>query len=150
MLLTAKNLTVSYGAIVALHEVSVEIQPGEIVALIGANGAGKTTLLRTISGLLKPSGGTITWLPPIEGDDKTLEYQVVTRDLVGMRPDEIVRLGISHVPEEQRRVVPCRDERPAVPREHQRVRLATVPRQPPQFPPCFHVPQANRAVVLTR
>jgi branched-chain amino acid transport system ATP-binding protein len=99
MLLSANNLTVSYGAITALHDVSVEIAPGEIVTLIGANGAGKTTLLRTISGLLRPSSGEITWCPPPETADKTLEYIGATRDLIGMRPDQIVRLGISHVPE---------------------------------------------------
>jgi branched-chain amino acid transport system ATP-binding protein len=98
VLLTAKNLTVSYGAITALQDVSVDIQPGEIVALIGSNGAGKTTLLRTFSGLLKPSAGAITWCPPAE-ESKTLEYFGATKDLVGLRPDQIVRLGISHVPE---------------------------------------------------
>ena len=104
MLLSADNLTVSYGAITALRDVSVQIAPGEIVALIGANGAGKTTLLRTISGLLKPSTGSVTWCPPQDPVEKnasapTLEYFGSTKDLVGLRPDQIVRLGISHVPE---------------------------------------------------
>jgi branched-chain amino acid transport system ATP-binding protein len=103
MLLSVNGLTVCYGVITALREVSIDIEPGEIVALIGANGAGKTTLLRTISGLLKPTGGEISWCPPgaqgEESDTKTLEYFGATKDLVGMRADQIVRLGISHVPE---------------------------------------------------
>jgi branched-chain amino acid transport system ATP-binding protein len=101
LLLSANNLTVAYGGITALRDVSVEIAPGEIVALIGANGAGKTTLLRTISGLLKPGEGSITWCPPAEeaGGTRTLEYFGATKDLVGLRPDQIVKLGISHVPE---------------------------------------------------
>jgi branched-chain amino acid transport system ATP-binding protein len=84
MLLTVTNLTVSYGMIEALHGVSVEIDSGEIVTLIGSNGAGKTTLLRTISGLLKPTAGSI---------------QFVDRDLTRLPPHEIVRAGISHSPE---------------------------------------------------
>jgi branched-chain amino acid transport system ATP-binding protein len=101
MLLEVNDLTVCYGAITALRDVSISIEPGEIVTLIGANGAGKTTLLRTISGLLKPVNGSIVWCPPPkkEAGDKTLEYFGSTRELVGMRPDQIVRLGISHVPE---------------------------------------------------
>jgi branched-chain amino acid transport system ATP-binding protein len=85
MLLAVDNLHVSYGAIIALHGVSLEINKGEIVTLIGANGAGKTTLLRTISGLIRPSSGAIRW------EDG--------REIQRLRPDEIVRVGISHVPE---------------------------------------------------
>jgi branched-chain amino acid transport system ATP-binding protein len=85
MLLEINNLKVSYGAITALSDVSLYIDRGEIVTLIGANGAGKTTLLRTISGLLRPSMGSIAW----QGDIP----------IQNLRADEIVRLGISHVPE---------------------------------------------------
>jgi branched-chain amino acid transport system ATP-binding protein len=85
MLLEVKNLTVSYGAITALTDVSLHIDRGEIVTLIGANGAGKTTLLRAISGLLRPSAGSITWQD--------------SQPIQGKRTDEIVRLGVSHVPE---------------------------------------------------
>jgi branched-chain amino acid transport system ATP-binding protein len=84
MLLTVQNLKVTYGGIVALHDVSVEVDTGEIVALIGSNGAGKTTLLRAISGLLKPAAGNVTW----QGNS-----------IRGTRPDKIVAAGISHVPE---------------------------------------------------
>jgi len=84
MLLTIDNLQVSYGAIKALHGVSLEIDRGEIVSLIGSNGAGKTTLLRTISGLLRPTDGTIRFSDV---------------ELRGLPPHEIVRLGISHCPE---------------------------------------------------
>jgi branched-chain amino acid transport system ATP-binding protein len=83
--LRIEHLKVSYGAICALTDVSLHINRGEIVTLIGANGAGKTTLLRTISGLLKPQTGSITWQ-----SDQPIHSR---------RPDEIVRLGISHVPE---------------------------------------------------
>lgn len=83
-LLSVNHLSVAYGAIRALRDVSLNIQSGEVVALIGSNGAGKTTLLRTISGLLRPSDGTIQW----NGTD-----------LHGLAPHRIVRLGVCHVPE---------------------------------------------------
>jgi branched-chain amino acid transport system ATP-binding protein len=99
MLLSTSNLTVCYGAITALQGVCLDIDQGEIVALIGANGAGKTTLLRTISGLLRPSEGGIAWCPPPPSAGATLNYFAPRCELAGMRPDQIVRLGISHVPE---------------------------------------------------
>ncbi len=76
-----------YGRIQALRHLSLEVQPGEIVALIGANGAGKTTTLRTISGLLRPAHGSI---------------RLFGSNLVGMRPDAIVRRGVVHSPEGRR------------------------------------------------
>jgi len=76
-----------YGRIQALHGVTIEVGEGEIVALIGGNGAGKTTTLRTISGLLRPARGTIT-------------FRGV--DLTAVTPDGIVRLGVIHSPEGRR------------------------------------------------
>ena len=61
MLLEIKDLRVSYGKIEAIKGISLDVKQGEIVTLVGANGAGKTTLLKTISGLLKPSAGTISF-----------------------------------------------------------------------------------------
>jgi branched-chain amino acid transport system ATP-binding protein len=84
MLLKVDNLEVCYGVISALQDVSLEIDSGEIVTLIGSNGAGKTTLLRTISGLLQQARGTVTF----DGHDVST-----------LRADEIVRFGMSHVPE---------------------------------------------------
>jgi branched-chain amino acid transport system ATP-binding protein len=88
MLLSVQNLEASYGAIKALHGVSLEIDRGEIVTLIGSNGAGKTTLLRTISGLLEPTVGEIIFNAP-EGPVS----------LVGMPAHCIVKYGVSHAPE---------------------------------------------------
>ncbi len=85
MLLTVSNLEVCYGVISALQDVSVEIDRGEIVTLIGANGAGKTTLLRSISGLVKPRRGVVN----LDG----------VGDIQGWAPHKIVRQGLSHVPE---------------------------------------------------
>jgi branched-chain amino acid transport system ATP-binding protein len=84
MILKLEELSVGYGALDVVHDVSLEVAAGEIVALIGSNGAGKTTLLRTISGLMKPKSGRIIF----NGED-----------LAGIKPHKIVERGISHVPE---------------------------------------------------
>jgi branched-chain amino acid transport system ATP-binding protein len=81
------DINVYYGNIQALKGVSMEINEGEIVTLIGANGAGKSTLLKTISGLLKPKQGKVLF----EGDS-----------IGGKAAQAIVKLGISHVPEGRR------------------------------------------------
>ncbi len=60
-MLEIQNLSVHYGMIQAVHDVSFHVNQGEIVSLIGANGAGKTTILRTISGLIRPSNGSVTF-----------------------------------------------------------------------------------------
>ena len=86
-LLEIENLTARYGRITALAGISLHVDEGEIVALIGANGAGKTTTLRAISGLLRLAAGRITF-------DGT--------DLSGRAPHAIVRLGIGHSPEGRR------------------------------------------------
>ena len=83
-MLTVENLHASYGAILALKGVSLEVKPGELVALIGVNGAGKSTLLSTICGTLRPTSGRIVF----NGES-----------LIGKSPEEIVRRGISLVPE---------------------------------------------------
>ena len=86
-LLEVERVEARYGRIRALAGISLAVDEGEIVTLIGANGAGKTTALRTISGLLRPSAGTIRF----DG-----------RDITRAAPDEIVRLGISQAPEGRR------------------------------------------------
>jgi branched-chain amino acid transport system ATP-binding protein len=86
-LLEVENIDAHYGRIRALAEVSLTVDEGEIVTLIGANGAGKTTTLRTISGLIRATRGSIRF----EG-----------RDLQKCSPDEIVRRGIGHSPEGRR------------------------------------------------
>ncbi len=83
-MLEIKNLVVNYGAIVALHGISLSVPDGKIVTLIGANGAGKTTTLKTISGLLKPKGGEILY-----GD----------KNIASLPPHQIVARGISQAPE---------------------------------------------------
>ena len=83
-MLKIENLSVHYGMIQAVRDVSFEVNQGEIVSLIGANGAGKTTILRTISGLNQPSKGTITF----EG-----------APIQKKAPRKIVAQGISQVPE---------------------------------------------------
>ena len=83
-MLEITNLTVDYGSINALREVSLSVGAGQMVGILGANGAGKTSLLRTISGLTRASHGTIRF----DG-----------QDISTLSPEAIVRLGIVHVPE---------------------------------------------------
>jgi len=83
-MLEVRNLGVRYGAINAITNVSLTIHSGEILTLLGSNGAGKTTTLRAISGLVKPSSGTVTF------DGK---------DITGSRPDQLVVRGLCHCPE---------------------------------------------------
>ncbi len=103
MLLSVNDLEIAYGAIKALHGVSLQIDRGEIVALIGANGAGKTTLLRAISGLLKPIRGQIIWDPlngaPFKPSPTPDVAAPSVQNLNELPAHEIVRLGVSHVPE---------------------------------------------------
>ena len=86
-MLKVDKLTVRYGQITAVREVSLHVAAGEIVTLIGTNGAGKTTLLRTISGLEKPASGDIL----LDG-----------ASITGLAPEKINGLGVAHVPEGRR------------------------------------------------
>jgi branched-chain amino acid transport system ATP-binding protein len=83
-MLTIQGLRSGYGKVEVLHDVGLNIERGQIVTLIGANGAGKTTLLKTISGLIRPTAGTIEF----EG-----------RNIARRPPHKIVALGLSQVPE---------------------------------------------------
>jgi branched-chain amino acid transport system ATP-binding protein len=83
-LLELEDINSYYGHIHALQGISLRVEEGEIVTLIGANGAGKSTTLRTISGLIKPRSGSVR----LEG-----------RDISGMSPHKIVEFGVGHVPE---------------------------------------------------
>lgn len=82
--LAVRGLTTGYAGAPVLHEVTLEVSPGALVALVGANGAGKTTLLRAASGLLPLAGGTVA----LAGDD-----------LHGVRVEDRARRGLAHVPE---------------------------------------------------
>jgi len=83
-MLEVENLSVQYGAFKALHDVSLNVEEGLIVSIVGANGAGKSTLMNTISGMLRPIRGSIRF----EGED-----------LTSMSAHDIVRLGLVQVPE---------------------------------------------------
>ncbi len=83
-MLEVSDLTVAYGGVIALDQVSLSVPEGSITAVLGANGAGKTTLVRTISGLVKPRGGSVL---------------LGGTQLVGRSPEAIARLGVGHVPE---------------------------------------------------
>ena len=86
-MLKVENLSVRYGMIEAIRNISFEVNDGEIVTLIGANGAGKTTTLQTISGLLKPASGTV-YLDGV--------------DITKIPPHKIVTMGLAQVPEGRR------------------------------------------------
>lgn len=86
-MLEVRELRVHYGVVEAVKGVSFHIEAGEIISLIGANGAGKSTILRALTGLVRPSSGTV-------------EFQGAS--LVGVSTHQIIRLGIGHVPEGRR------------------------------------------------
>jgi len=86
-MLELKSVRAGYGSFAALFDVSLEVRQGEAVAVIGPNGAGKTTLMRVISGLIRPTAGSIA----MQG-----------KDLLRTPPHRIVELGIAHVPENRR------------------------------------------------
>ncbi|WP_170371069.1 ABC transporter ATP-binding protein [Ruegeria arenilitoris] len=83
-ILSIRNIESFYGPIMAIRGVSLEVRPGQIVSILGANGAGKTTLMKTVSGVMDPEKGTITF----DGEE-----------IQGLEPHKIVQKGIVHVPE---------------------------------------------------
>ena len=83
-ILKIDNLESYYGPIMAIRGVSLVVNEGQIVTVLGANGAGKTTLLKTISGIMDPEKGTIS---------------LMGENIQGIEPDKIVKKGITHVPE---------------------------------------------------
>src|SRR6185436_2867394 len=82
--LEVNNIETYYGPIMAIRGVSFKVPRGKIVTILGANGAGKTTILKTVSGVMDPQKGSVSF----EG-----------RVIQGMDPDRVMRLGLSHVPE---------------------------------------------------
>lgn len=86
-MLTVENLNVYYGVIHAIKDISLTVNKGEIVSLIGANGAGKTTTLQAISGMLKPKSGSV---------------HLLEQDLLAKEAHNILKLGMAHVPEGRR------------------------------------------------
>ena len=89
-MLRLDGVSVRRGANEALRDVSIRVDAGEVVALVGANGAGKTTMLMTVSGLLRPAKGTVAFSPGSGAPEV---------DLTRRRPEGIVSLGIAHCPE---------------------------------------------------
>ena len=89
--LVIENISAGYGSVQVLHNVSLDVNPGETVVLLGTNGNGKSTLLKTVMGLLNPSKGAIR-----------LEVDGQETDLIGKSTEEIVEIGIAMVPEGRR------------------------------------------------
>ncbi|MCQ9617652.1 ABC transporter ATP-binding protein [Paenalcaligenes niemegkensis] len=85
-LLSVEQVVAGYGNLTALHGISLHVNKGEVVAILGANGAGKSTTLRAISGLIKPTSGVVLW----KG-----------RNIEGRTPANILKLGLAHCPEER-------------------------------------------------
>src|SRR5262249_37953696 len=83
-LLAVANLETYYGPIMAIRGISFTVPEGTVVTILGANGAGKSTILKTVSGVMDPQKGTVSF---------------AGREIQGMDPDKVTRLGISHVPE---------------------------------------------------
>ena len=83
--LKVRNVETYYGAIMALRGVSIDVEQGEIVTILGANGAGKTTLMKTIAGLMDPEKGNLS---------------LMGNDITGLEPDKIVRQGLALVQEQ--------------------------------------------------
>jgi branched-chain amino acid transport system ATP-binding protein len=86
-MLRVDGLSTGYGRTQVIWDLSIKVDEGEFVALVGANGAGKTTLLKTISGVLRPWSGTVTF------DDKRIDT---------IHPNDIVNMGLSHIPESRK------------------------------------------------
>jgi ABC-type branched-subunit amino acid transport system ATPase component len=83
-LLAAAGIHAGYGKLEILHDVSLEVRPGEIVSIIGPNGAGKSTAFKSIVGLLRPRAGTVRFK---------------SQDITGLRPDLVLRRGLAYVPQ---------------------------------------------------
>ncbi|MBI4691220.1 MAG: ABC transporter ATP-binding protein [Nitrospirae bacterium] len=113
-MLELKDIRTSYGPIEALKGISLKIDQGEIVCLIGSNGAGKSTTLMTISGILRPTGGSISFMG---------------KNITDAPPHRIVEMGISHVPE-GRRIFPK-----LTVRENLEMGAYTIPRRLKTTPP---------------
>ncbi|HOU32892.1 MAG TPA: ATP-binding cassette domain-containing protein, partial [Synergistaceae bacterium] len=84
-MLKVSNLWAGYDEVSVLHDVTLEVHPGEVVALVGANGAGKSTMMRCLAGLLKPTGGSI---------------QFLGEEIGGLPAAQVVARGLAYVPQD--------------------------------------------------
>ncbi len=92
-MLRLENINASYGYLQILWDISLEINRGEVVAVLGSNGVGKTTMLKVISGLLKPSSGKVFFRD---------------EEITGISPDQLCAKGLVIIPEERNLLPPCR------------------------------------------